>query len=297
MEGSLRHGTAGFYGSAAVGLREGKGLTFRPDEVQRILHMPNNFTGDDLTLRAEGPREPLTEFLPGPPVLLGTLWWLTGNHTFAPYILLQILLDSLAIGMLYLVLVRYSPWLAILVSVATVLNLVTMKRTLMVGYDFWPQLAVLALFLGVVQFLEGRNGLWALWVAGSVSAVVAWCRDITSLLPFVMAAAVVAVEVARRKGSWKKWESRTVRAPCSFRSWSPWPSSASSVTKRRVDPGRAGQHSGIPSHAESASSPIPMAWSTTTRAHGSSESDSTRRWKSSCLMKCIAFRILRMRKR
>ena len=42
--------------------QEGKGLTFRSDEVQRILDMPNNFTGDYLTLRAEGPREPRTEF-------------------------------------------------------------------------------------------------------------------------------------------------------------------------------------------------------------------------------------------
>jgi len=197
VQGALRNDQAGYYGSVAVAIQQGWGLTFEQGEIDRILDAPKNHTGDYLKLRSEGPRQLFTEYLPGPAVLLSLLWSLTGIHTFAPLVLLQILIDSISIALLYVVLARHSQRLALATCLLLVINLASIKRTLMVGYDFWPQVEVLAIFMATLEFLERRRGQWVLWAAGGVGAIIPWFRDITSLLPFVIAAMLIGTQMLK----------------------------------------------------------------------------------------------------
>ncbi len=189
--GDLRHGSAPVYGSAAIGLVSGEGLTYHTSEMEDISDAPDNRTGDFMTLYRREGREHLVEFLPGPAALLGFLWKVIPVHNFAPLVLLQVLIDSLLIAMLFAVLSRVGNVLALLTALAMTINIATIKRTLMMGYDFWPQFGVLAAFVGVLWLLSKDKGAgWYLFV-GCLAAVPYWFRNITLLLPFFLLACLV----------------------------------------------------------------------------------------------------------
>lgn len=187
----LRHGTAAVYGSTAIGLLSGSGLTFSMDEVTALGALPGNLSGDYMRLRSAGAREALTEFLPGPAVLIAALWSClpASAHNFAPLLIVQVLLDSIAVAALFLALsLRTKRPLAIATAVFAAVNLVSIRRTLMVGYDFWPQLGVMLLFSGTLWLFWKRSTAFLFLVLGGLFGAFLWCREITMLLPLFVAA-------------------------------------------------------------------------------------------------------------
>ena len=197
--GDLRHGSAPVYGSAAIGFASGEGLTYHTSEMERISDAPDNRSGDYLDLHQPEDREPLIEFLPGPAALLGLLWKAVPVHNFAPYLLLQVFVDSLLIALLFVVLSRVGNMLALLTVLVMTVNFATIKRTLMMGYDFWPQFGVLAAFVGLLWVLNKDKGAGWYLLVGLVAAVPYWFRNITLLLPFFLL--VCAFFLLRARGS------------------------------------------------------------------------------------------------
>lgn len=181
--GNLRHGSAEAYGSAALGLYTGKGLTLNADEVLALQSTSSNLTGDYRTVTGDRPRVPFTEFLPGPALLTAGLWYLLPVYNFAPYLYVQILLESVLIGVFCAVFLPYHRVVVILTTAAMVLNVAVIRRTLMMGYDFWPQFTVLATVAGVVYILATDKPLRWYVLLGCVTAITLWFRDITTLLP------------------------------------------------------------------------------------------------------------------
>jgi len=184
--GDLRHGSATVYGSTALGVWHDQGLTHHLSEETGIQQVPDNITGDYGIYYQPDGRETMTEFLPGPAVLLGWLWKMLPVHNFAPYLIFQVFLDSLLTAVCLLVLVPVHRGIGYLTALFMVVNLPAIKRTLMMGYDFWPQYGTLLLFLGAIWIIRTRRG--AIWYGGlGLSlAVVPWFREITTFLPFVV---------------------------------------------------------------------------------------------------------------
>ncbi|MEE8572516.1 MAG: hypothetical protein V3T20_04610, partial [Gemmatimonadota bacterium] len=189
--GDLRHGSALVYGSTAIGLVSGEGLTYHTSEMDRILDAPDNRSGNYLNFHEPGDREPAVEFLPGPAARLGLLWKTIPVYNFAPLVLLQVLIDSLLIALLFVALSRVGNMLALLTALAMTINVATIKRTLMMGYDFWPQFGVLAAFIGLLWVLNKNKGAGWYLLVGLLAAVPYWFRNITLLLPFFLLVCLV----------------------------------------------------------------------------------------------------------
>ncbi len=186
----LRHGTAALYGSTAVGLTLAGSLSFQPEEIERIEALPDNISGDYLSFYQESGRRTMTEFLPGPAVLTALLWRVFPSHNFLPYLVLQSLLDALLIVLFLAAMSARDRIMAWLVTILMVLNLGTIRRTLMMGYDFWPQFATMALFTGVLWGLHRRKGpAWYL-LPGIAAGLAVWFRGIVTFLSFFVAGAM-----------------------------------------------------------------------------------------------------------
>lgn len=181
----LRHGSALDYGSAAIGLHQGRGLTIHPDERRNIDSLPNNHGGDYLDFYSPENRLNFTEFLPGPAIIMTILWKVIPFHNFASYIILQILLDSILIVLLYAVFAETGKSAFLFASVIMAFNLPAIKRTLMMGYDFWPQFAVIVSFIGLYHAIY-KNRPYIFLLAGVLSGITVWFRSITSFLPFFL---------------------------------------------------------------------------------------------------------------
>ena len=100
---SERHGSAVEYGSAAIGLFYGEGLTINKSEQKKISNESTNYTGNYLSFHDTENRKTFTEFLPGPSILLYSLWKVLPIYNFAPYICLQIILESFLISFFYFI--------------------------------------------------------------------------------------------------------------------------------------------------------------------------------------------------
>ena len=181
-----RHGAAGAFGSAAVSIYLGGGLTTNDQEVSIIENLPNNYSGNYLSFHTNAAREPFTEFLPGPPILIALLWSLIPKFNFAPYVFLQCVIDAGLIGCFYLVFESYNRIIALTTTAMMVLDVASIKRTLMVGYDFWPQFTVLVTFIGILGIVGNPDRLWRYTLLGLVSAITIWFRDLTTFLPFAV---------------------------------------------------------------------------------------------------------------
>ncbi len=197
----LRHGSARVYGSTAIGLAMGDGLTYHDREIEEIKSLKDNTSGDFLQFHEPEGRQPLVEFLPGPALLLGALWKIFPVHNFVPYLLLQIVLDSLLISLLFVALAQVSRGLALATSLIMVVNVATIKRTLMMGYDFWPQFAVLAVFIVTLLMIKKQKGIGWCFLAGLLVAIPFWFRNLTLLMPFFFVP-VLAYLWRRRRLSW-----------------------------------------------------------------------------------------------
>lgn len=195
----LRHGSAARYGSTALGLASGHGLTYQGDEVATIQTEPSNVQGDYRESLASDSRKPMTEFLPGTALLIAVLWKVTGIYNFAPLVIFQVLIDSLLIAWFFSAFSRHQPVVAVAAALLMTINLAAIKRTLMVGYDFWPQFSVLVLVSGVIWSLSrSRPRAWQLGLIGLAAGIGLWFRSITVFLPYFVAAAVFEIAHIRR---------------------------------------------------------------------------------------------------
>lgn len=184
MDG-LRHGSAAVYASAAIGLVNGDGLSINTREIEAVQAHRSNTSGNMPGLHDSGPREPMTEFLPGTAWLMALLWRVTPWQSFLPLLVIQSLLDALLTALFCLLVARRWPLLALLLALAMALNIGVIKRVLMVGYDYWPQFGVLVYLAGMILAVS-RPRPWAFLAGlGLLLGMVAWFREVTSFLPFV----------------------------------------------------------------------------------------------------------------
>jgi len=183
---NLHHGSTADYGSAAIGLYYGKGLTVSDFEMSKIGKINDNFTGNYLVFYNSVDRKRLTVFLPGPAILLNLLWQIIPVFNFGPYILLQIILESLLIVLFYLAFRYYDELIALITTIIVISNCATIRMTLTAGYDFWPQFCLFVSFIGIVFALRNKS-CWILLITGILTAFTIWFRSITILLPFFIA--------------------------------------------------------------------------------------------------------------
>ena len=184
---NLRHGSALVYGSVAIGLFSGNDLTFNSAEILKIRQERNNYSGNYLKFHESRNRQEFFVFLPGPAILLNLLWRIVPIFNFAPYILFQIFLDSLLILLFYLFLKTYDKLIAFITTILMIFNLATIRVTLTMGYDFWPQFFLLVSFIGIFFVLERKRGSGVLLIIGVLTALTVWFRSITTFLPFFIA--------------------------------------------------------------------------------------------------------------
>jgi len=181
---NLRHGSSTGYGSVAIGLFYKNGLTFNLAEVSRIKEEKNNRSGNYLRFYEGENRRKFIEFLPGPGILLSLLWKIIPVYNFAPYIWLQIFLDSILILLFYLVFKSHDNTIALIATIFMIFNVATVKRTLTMGYDFWPQFCVLVNFVGIAVALRKEKNAIILFLTGILTALTVWFREIANFLPF-----------------------------------------------------------------------------------------------------------------
>lgn len=197
--GDMYHGSAHTYGSAALGIYHGEGITQSTAEVEALEELGGNRAGDFHAIHQSTDRSPMTEFLPGPSFVLALLWRITSVANYAPYLVAQIVIDALLIACFALVFTGVSRIAGIVTAALMVVNLASIKRTLMMGYDFWPQYSVLVFFVGLYWIMaSGRGKYWYL-VLGLLLAPVVWFREITSLLPLFMAPVILFILVRLRR--------------------------------------------------------------------------------------------------
>jgi hypothetical protein len=199
----LQHGSAPHYASAALGLHHGAGLTIDTLEVQSMLKLPSNVSGDYRTYFRNGEREPFTEFLPGPAVLLALFWKLIPVYNFGPYLIFQVIIDALLIAAFALLMMTRHRLLSLLTVAVMIVNLAVIKRTLMMGYDFWPQFGVLVVFLGVLALQDRGYRSWLFVLVGLLASIPVWFRDITTFLPVVVAVFLVYTLRKKERFSWR----------------------------------------------------------------------------------------------
>ena len=129
-------------------------------------------------------RKIFTEFLPGPALLLSSLWKIFPIYNFSPYIWLQIFLESFLITIFYFTFRHIGKTIVLASTILIAFNPVAIKYTLTSGYDFWPYFCVLVNFIGIaIALTKKKPGFWLL-STGILTGITIWCRSITSLLPF-----------------------------------------------------------------------------------------------------------------
>jgi len=208
---AVRHGSAFSYGSAALGLYNGDGLTYHLDEIPAVVGSKSNLTGDYREFYSgSAGRQSFTLFLPGPALTLAALWKLTGWHTFGPYLVMQALLSSLLVALFFLATYRREGWLTVAVTAFLICNPVDIRVVVSMGYDFWPGFCVLASFIVLAEGLRRGGNPKLLLLAGVVAGLVYWFRAITTLLPGFLAAALVYYLRFKTRLSWPKVVARTV---------------------------------------------------------------------------------------
>jgi len=189
----LKHGSALVYASAALGCYNGEGLSVNISEMEQINLLKNNFTGDYLKFYNPNAREKFIEFLPGPAILLSLLWKIIPIYNFSPYIVLQIFLDSILILLFYLVFKNNDRDIVLFATILMIFNLPVIRRSLMMGYDFWPQFAVLVTFIGIYYGLV-KNKSYLFFITGLLVGLTVWFRSITSFLPFFVVLFIVVYQ-------------------------------------------------------------------------------------------------------
>ncbi len=188
--GNLRHGSALDYASTAIGFYNNQGLSTSSTEIERIGKFKNNFSGNYLKFYNANNRHKFIEFLPGPAILLGLLWKIVPVYNFVSYIWFQIFLESFLILLFYIVFKNSGKYVVLITTILMIFNLPVIKRTLMMGYDFWPQFAILVTFVGLYYALV-KNKSYLFFITGLLVGITVWFRSITSFLPIFIVLFIV----------------------------------------------------------------------------------------------------------
>jgi len=128
--GSERHGSAVEYGSAAIGLFYSEKLTINKSEQKKIRNVTTNYSGNYLSFHDVENRKTFTEFLPGPSILLYSLWKVLPIYNFSPYIWLQIILESFLISIFYFTFRHIDKTIVLTATILMAINPVAIKYTL-----------------------------------------------------------------------------------------------------------------------------------------------------------------------
>jgi len=201
-----RHNYAEFYGSAAIGLSHGKGLTYNFEEVSKIEETKNtDFTQNFNDFTSFKERHKWLYGLSGPVYAIYLLWVITHIYNFFPYIILQILLDSIMITFLYIVAKKYLSRLVVYVLLFSLLfNPAAISDTLCVSYNFWAPLSVMIGFFGFLYAFSVEKNNHIFFLTGLFTAITLWFRDIINFLPFFLAFAIVFYYVFKKKTNPRK---------------------------------------------------------------------------------------------
>ena len=199
-----RHSFAEFYGSTAIGISLGEGLTYNWDEVKKISTVKDNYSGNFLDYKKTDDRKPFFYTLPGPALTLAALWRIIPIHNFLPYILFQILLDSIIISLFFLLFINnLNKTIVYIITLYLLLNPVSISKTVMVGYDFWAPFCVLINFIGIYYAFFKNKSNWVLLLTGLLTACTLWFRDIINFLPFYIVFGIILYYRINRKLTYK----------------------------------------------------------------------------------------------
>ncbi len=135
------------------------------------------------------PRTPHTLFLPGPAYLLFILWKIFHIYNFTVLIILQVILESILIGLMFNLLSGFNKTIAFIIACVLVFNVLIIRLTLSAGYDFWPIFAVMVYFAGLLYVISSSNirKIKLILLATSILGGFAiWCREITTPLSALM---------------------------------------------------------------------------------------------------------------
>ena len=150
---------------------------------------------------SENTRKHFVHYLPGPSILLNCLWKIVPVYNFSPYIVSQIFLDSILILLFYLVFKRNDRHIVLLTTIFMIFfNLPAIQKTLMMGYDFWPQFSVLITFIGVYYALV-KTRSYLFFIAGLLAGITVWFRSLTSFLPFLIVLFIITYQKFSEKRS------------------------------------------------------------------------------------------------
>jgi hypothetical protein len=188
---NLKHGSASYFGSQAIGLYRNKGSTTNIVEMGKIIS-ENNLSGNYLNFEDNSERENLTIFLPGTGFVIYLLWKIFPVYNFSTLLFLQILIDSIIISLFSMMFYKMNKKLGVLIAVILLFNIVCIKRVLMVGYDFWPQITVLISFILIYNMLN-TNKTYYYILLGLINAVAIWFREITILLLIVASTLILFI--------------------------------------------------------------------------------------------------------
>jgi hypothetical protein len=194
---NLKHGSSGPYGSGAVGLlKEGKFTTTQYEEDQ-IYDSKNMSKLNFLELYDQrNPRLAHTLFLPGPAYLLFILWKIFHIYNFTVLIVLQAILESVLIGLMFNLLLGFNKIIAWIVTFILVFNVFIIRLTLSAGYDFWPVFTVLVYFTGllfIIRTPDLKKIKIVLLVISILGGFTIWCREITTPLSVLMCGTVLFI--------------------------------------------------------------------------------------------------------
>ena len=201
---NLKHDSGAKYASAAIGFYNGQGLSVNSNEIEKIKFLKNNFSGNYLEFYNALERHKFMEYLPGPAILLSILWRIIPIYNFSTYIYLKIILESILILLFYLVFKNNQKYICLLTTIFLIFNLPAINKTLMAGYDFWPQFAVLVSFIGVYYGLVNKNKSYIFLITGLLTGITVWFRATTVFLPFFIVLFIVIYQKFRQKKSMQR---------------------------------------------------------------------------------------------
>jgi len=198
---NLKHDSGAKYASTAIGFYNGQGLSVNSNEIEKIKFLKNNFSGNYLEFYNALDRHKFMEYLPGPAILLSILWKIIPIYNFSPYIYIKIILESILILVFYLVFKNNKKYICLFTTIFMIFNLPAINRTLMAGYDFWPQFAVLVSFIGVYYGLVNKNKSYIFLITGLLTGITVWFRATTVFLPFFIVLFIIIYQKFRQKKS------------------------------------------------------------------------------------------------
>jgi Dolichyl-phosphate-mannose-protein mannosyltransferase len=136
---------------------------------------------------------------PGEAVVLAAIWSITGDQRYLPFQVLQAILDSMMVPLVYLISVRLlrRPRAALLAAAAYAVYYPIAVLTRIPHLDIWAGFFTIAITAAWVEALERRRWWPAIVAAGVATGIGVQFRPGVLLLPPMLALATVA---------WKGWQ-------------------------------------------------------------------------------------------